>query len=302
MMRYVGALEAGGTKFNCAVVSSDLRIVSEVRIPTTTPEKTLGHVVEFFRASQVQIDALGVSSFGPVDLNRASTTYGYITTTPKLAWRNADLLGPLEQFGVPVAFDTDVNGAAYGEYRFGATKDLDTFVYYTIGTGIGGGGMVGGTLMHGLTHPEMGHMMLPHDRVGDPFPGCCPSHGDCFEGLASGPALEQRWDVDPARLDADHPAWQLEAHYIALALANTVSVISPQRIVLGGGVMQNEFLFPLIRSKLAQILNGYVQHPAILEDLDAFVVPPGLGTSSGVFGAAALALDASREAMLLGPK
>lgn len=302
MMRYVGALEAGGTKFNCAVVSSDLKIVSEIRIPTTTPDKTLGHVVEFFRASQVQFDALGVSSFGPVDLNRASVTYGYITTTPKLAWRNADLLGPLGQFGVPVAFDTDVNGAAYGEYRFGVAKDLDTFVYYTIGTGIGGGGMVGGKLMHGLTHPEMGHMMLPHDRVGDPFPGCCPSHGDCFEGLASGPALEQRWNVDPSRLDADHPAWQLEANYIALALANTVSVISPQRIVLGGGVMQNEFLFPLIRSKLAQILNGYVQHPAILEELESFVVPPGLGTSSGVFGAAALALDATREAMLSGPK
>lgn len=291
MMRYVGAIEAGGTKFNCAVVGSDRSVARETRIPTTTPSETLGRVVEFFRASEVPFDALGVSSFGPVDLNRASPHYGYITTTPKLAWRNADLLGPLAAFGVPVAFDTDVNGAAYGEYRFGAAKGLDTFVYYTIGTGIGGGGMVGGRLMHGLTHPEMGHMMLPHDTVADPFPGCCPSHGDCFEGLASGPALEQRWKTDPSRLDIDHPAWQLEAYYIALALANTVVVLSPQKIVLGGGVMQNEFLFPLVRSKLGKILNGYVQHHMILEEIDSFVVPPGLGTSSGVFGAAALALD-----------
>jgi fructokinase len=292
MERYVGAIEAGGTKFNCAVVGADLEIVSEIRIPTITPAETLGCVVEFFRTSQVAIDAIGVSSFGPLDLNRSSPQYGHITTTPKLAWRNADLLGPLRQFGVPVAFDTDVNGAAYGEFKFGAAKGLDTFVYYTIGTGIGGGGMIGGKLMHGLTHPEMGHMMLPHDRVGDPFAGCCPSHGDCFEGLASGPALAQRWSSDPTGFDIDHPAWQLEAHYIALALANTVSVLSPQRIVLGGGVMQNEFLFPLIRSKLVQILNGYVQHPTILEDINSFVVPPGLGASSGVLGAAALAFDA----------
>ncbi len=294
MTSYVGALEAGGTKFNCAVVGLDLSIVSEARIPTTTPVETLSQVLEFFRASQTPISALGVSSFGPVELNPTSPLYGYITTTPKLAWRNTDLLGPLGQLEVPIAFDTDVNGAAYGEYRFGAAKGLDTFVYYTIGTGIGGGGMVGGRLMHGLTHPEMGHMMLPHDKIQDPFPGCCPSHGDCFEGLASGPALEQRWNVDPSRLDPDHPAWQLESHYIALALANTVAVLSPQKIVLGGGVMQNEFLFPLIRSKLRQVLNGYVQQRVICEETDSFVVPPGLGASSGVFGAAALALDASR--------
>jgi fructokinase len=292
MNKYVGAIEAGGTKFNCAVVGDDQSIVREVRITTTTPEQTLREVLEFFHANaEFQIEALGVSSFGPIDLNPASPEYGFVTTTPKLAWRNADLLGPLKELGVPLHFDTDVNGAAYGEYAFGAAKGLDNFVYYTIGTGIGGGGMIGGRLMHGLTHPEMGHVVVPHDRVRDPFSGCCPTHGDCFEGLASGPALEQRWQVSPSELAPDHPAWELEAHYIALALANTVCTLSPQRVILGGGVMQNQFLFPLIRVGLQRVLNGYIQHPLILKEIDSFIVPPGLGTNSGVLGAAALAFD-----------
>jgi fructokinase len=295
MTRYVGAIEAGGTKFNCAVVGDDQSIVREVRIPTTTPDETLRQVLEFFHASEVRIEALGISSFGPIDLNPRSPQYGFVTTTPKLAWRNADLLGPLRKLGVPMQFDTDVNGAAYGEYAYGAAKGVDTFVYYTIGTGIGGGGMIGGRLMHGLTHPEMGHMTLPHDKVRDPFVGCCPSHGDCFEGLASGPALEQRWNANPSEFDADHPAWALEAHYIALALANTVCMLSPQRIILGGGVMQNVFLFPRIRAELKSLLNGYIQHPLILEDVDSFVVPPGLDTRSGVLGAAALAFDSAMD-------
>jgi fructokinase len=172
-----------------------------------------------------------------------------------------------------------------------AAKGLDTFVYYTIGTGIGGGGMIGGRLMHGLTHPAMGHVVLPHDRERNPFSGCCPTHDDCFEGLASGPALEQRWQVSPSELAPDHPAWELEAHYIALALANTVCTLSPQRVILGGGVVQNQLLFPLIRVSLQRVLNGYIQHPLILKEIDSFIVPPGLGTNSGVLGAAALAFD-----------
>ena len=286
----VGAIEAGGTKFNCAVVDSQYSVTHEVRIPTTHPTETLGAIVDFFKAHRV--DAIGVSSFGPLDLNPQSEAFGSITCTPKLAWRNTNILEPLRTFGIPLAIDTDVNGAAFGEYTCGAAQGLHSFLYFTIGTGIGGGGMLAGNLMHGLTHPEMGHIFLPHDRSRDPFPGCCPSHGNCFEGLASGPALEKRWGKDPSALSPSDPAWDLEAHYIALALANTVLTVSPQRIILGGGVMQNEFLFPMIREKLQRLLNNYVQHSALLEEIDSFVVPPALGGQAGVVGAAALALKA----------
>jgi len=290
MKHFVGAIEAGGTKFNCAVVDSSQQIVRNIRIPTRGPEETLAEVVDFFRSSEFPLAALGVSCFGPIDLDQTSPHYGYITSTPKLAWRNTDILGPLKEFKVPIGFDTDVNGAAFGEYMFGAGKNIDTLVYFTIGTGIGGGALVGGIPLHGLTHPEIGHIHIPHDRVRDPFAGCCPSHGACFEGLASGPAMEQRWQQEPSQLPADHEAWKLEAHYIALALANTVCTISPQRIVLGGGVMQNELLFPLVRDNVQKILNGYIQHSYVLKDIERFIVPPGLGPTSGVLGAAALAM------------
>ncbi len=283
----LGAIEAGGTKFNCAVVDEGYAVRAEVRIPTTSPVETLRAVISFFKAHHVT--AIGVSSFGPLDLDPSSGTFGFITCTPKLAWRNADILGPLREFGVPLAIDTDVNGAALGEHSCGAAQGLHTFIYFTIGTGIGGGGMMAGQLMHGLTHPEMGHMFLPHDKTRDPFPGCCPSHGNCFEGLASGPALEKRWGRNASELDATDPAWELQAHYTALAIANTVLTVSPQRVILGGGVMQNEFLFPMIRRGVQKLLNGYVQHRALTEDIDSFIVPPALGGRSGVIGAAALA-------------
>lgn len=288
-----GAIEAGGTKFNCAVLDQDFTTVRAVRIPTTTPSETLGAVLEFFdgfcREVATPIQAIGVSCFGPVDLNPESPQYGQITTTPKLAWRNADVVGALRPLGVPIAFDTDVNGAAFGEWACGAARGLDTFVYYTIGTGIGGGGMAGGGLLHGLVHPEMGHVILPHDRAHDPFPGCCPTHGDCFEGLASGPAMAQRWGVDPSTLPADHEAWRLEAHYISVAVANTALMLSPQRIILGGGVMQNEWLFPMVRVGVQRFLNGYVQHSRVLHSIEEFIVPPALGDRAGIVGAAALA-------------
>jgi fructokinase len=290
MKHFVGAIEAGGTKFNCAIVDSSQQIVREVRIPTRGPEETLSEVVAFFRSCEIQLSAIGVSCFGPIDLDTKSAQYGYITSTPKIAWRDTNVLGPLQQFNLPIGFDTDVNGAVLGEYMFGAGKDVNTLVYFTIGTGIGGGALVGGEPLHGLTHPEMGHIRIPHDRTRDPFAGCCPSHENCFEGLASGPAMEQRWQQDPSLLPADHEAWKLEAHYIACALANTICTLSPQRIILGGGVMQNELLFPLIRQDVQTILNQYVQHPSILQNIDAFIVPPGLGPTSGVLGAAALAM------------
>ena len=291
-MRILGGIEAGGTKFVCAVGTGPDDIRSEIRFPTTTPAETIGHAVAFFKdqAKHVELAAIGIASFGPVDPNPASPTFGYITTTPKPGWANADLAGAIGRaLGLPVGFDTDVNGAALGEYRWGAAQGLDTFLYFTIGTGIGGGGMVGGKLMHGLLHPEMGHMRLPHDWQADPFNGTCPFHGDCFEGLAAGPAMNARWGQPAETLPADHPAWKLEAHYIALAMSNFIVTISPQRIILGGGVMSGPHMFPALRSEVLELLNGYVQSPAILQHIDEYIVAPGLGNRSGVLGAFALA-------------
>jgi fructokinase len=292
-----GGIEAGGTKFVCAVGTGpdDLRAV--VRIPTTTPEATIAQTLAFFQEQTRQqgpLAALGIASFGPVELHPGSPTYGFITSTPKPGWRNADVAGPLRRaLNVPVGFDTDVNGAALGENRWGAAQGLDTFIYMTIGTGIGGGGLINGRLMHGLLHPEMGHFLLPHDSQADPFPGGCPFHGDCFEGLASGPALEKRWGQRAESLPADHPAWALEAHYIALALMNYICTLSPQRIILGGGVMAQGHLFPLVRAEVVRLLNGYIQSPAILQHIDTYIVPPALGDRAGVLGALALARAAS---------
>lgn len=288
-MTLYGALEAGGTKFICAVGTAldDLRTT---RFPTTTPDETIARALEFFRA-QPRVAAIGIGAFGPIDLRHDSPTYGYITTTPKSGWRNTDLVGAIRRaLDVRVEFDTDVNAAALGEHRWGAARGLDTFIYLTIGTGIGGGGMVRGNLMHGLIHPEMGHVRVPHDHARDPFPGVCPFHGDCLEGLASGPALEKRWGARAETLPATHPAWELEAHYLALALVNYICALSPQRIILGGGVMEQRQLFPLIRHAVLQLLNGYVQSPALVEKIDAYIVPPGLGARAGILGALALAM------------
>ncbi|MBI5291678.1 MAG: ROK family protein [Chloroflexi bacterium] len=201
----------------------------------------------------------------------------------------------MSSYNVPIGFDTDVNGAALGEWLWGAAQGLDTFIYLTIGTGIGGGGLMNGKLMHGLIHPEMGHVMLPHDRAADPFPGACPFHGDCFEGLAAGPAIQKRWGQPAETLPPDHPAWELEAHYIALALAGYVCTLSPQRIVLGGGVVSQPHLLPRIRRKVLATLNGYVQSPQLLQDIDNYIVPAGLGGRAGVLGAMALAVPLSKS-------
>lgn len=285
-----GGIEGGGTKFVCVIGSGPDDIRAETRIDTTTPAETLDKVIAFFRESPHRIQALGVGSFGPVDPDPASSTWGYITMTPKLPWRNTDIAGALQRgLGVPIAFDTDVNVAAYGEYVWGAAQGLEAFVYLTIGTGIGGGGLMHGKLMHGLMHPETGHLRIPHDWQRDPYPGCCPSHGDCLEGLANGPALWGRWKVDPSTLPPDHEAWQLEAHYLALALANIIYTVSPQRIILGGGVMDQAFLFPMIRREVQETLNGYIVSDMILNRIDEYIVPPALGNRSGRLGAIALA-------------
>mgnify|MGYP000919812221 FL=1 len=299
-MTLVGGIEAGGTKFVCAVGSGPDDVRAETRFPTTTPEETIGQAIDFFREQREQhgeLVALGIAAFGPLDPDPASPTYGYITSTPKPGWANTDFAGPLARaLNLPVAFDTDVNGAALGEGRWGAAQGLDTFIYLTIGTGIGGGAMVGGSLLHGLLHPEMGHVRLPHDRQQDPYPGRCPYHGDCLEGLASGPAIAARWGQPAETLPVDHPAWALEAHYLALGLVNFIVTLSPQRIILGGGVMAQAQLFPLVRRRVLELLNGYVQSPRLLEQIDMYIVPPALGRRAGVLGALALARQAGPPA------
>lgn len=293
MTQLFGGIEAGGTKFVCAVGAGPDDIRAEVRFPTTTPEETIGKAIAFFREQQAQegaLTAVGIAAFGPLDPNPKSDTFGHITTTPKPHWANTNLAGAIKKaLNVPVGFDTDVNGAALGEYRWGAARGLDTFVYFTIGTGIGGGAMVNGKLLHGLLHPEMGHQLLRHDWEEDPFEGACPYHGDCWEGLASGPAMGKRWGRPAQELASEHPAWELEAKYIALALENVITILSPQRIILGGGVMGQAHLIPLIRQKVQALLNGYVQHATILGNIDQYIVPPGLGNQAGVLGAIALA-------------
>lgn len=289
-MTLYGGIEGGGTKFVCAIGNEHGELLETTRFPTTTPDETLGRAIEFFQPHAGALTSIGIGSFGPVDLNPKSPTFGYVTTTPKPGWSWADVAGPIRKaIGVPVGFELDVNIAAMGEHRWGAAQGLDTFIYLTIGTGIGGGVMAEGKLLHGAMHPEMGHVMLPHDRARDPFEGACPFHGDCLEGLASGPALEKRWGQKGDSLGEDHPAWELEAHYVALGLSSFIYSISPQRIIIGGGVMQQPQLFPLVRKKVQQILNGYLQIPAILEEMDTYIVPPALGGEAGVKGALALA-------------
>jgi fructokinase len=289
-----GAIEAGGTKWNCIVAGDPKNVRAEERFSTTKPAETLESVIHFFQKYQEEsgnkLAAIGIACFGPVDLNPNSATYGYITTTPKPNWANSDVVGVIkERLNLPVAFDTDVNGAAVGEAVWGAAHGLSDFLYITIGTGIGGGGIVSGKPIHGLIHPEMGHIRLPHDWDDDPYNGFCLFHGDCFEGLASGPAINDRWGVKAESLPPDHPAWELEAHYIALALQNYICTLSPQRVILGGGVMEQQHLFPNIRKNVQAYLNGYVRSPALYDEIDEYIVPPGLGKRAGVMGALALA-------------
>jgi fructokinase len=252
--------------------------------PTTTPAETLALTAGFF-AQHGGVSAIGVGSFGPIDLRA-----GRITTTPKPGWANTEVVSVLhDALGVPVAFDTDVNAAALGEGRWGAAIGLDTFCYFTVGTGIGGGVMVGGQLVHGLVHPEVGHILISHDRARDPFGGACPFHGDCFEGLASGTAIAQRWGKPSEELGDRPEVWELEAEYLALGVANVICVVSPQRMILGGGVMKQPALLPLIRRRTRELLAGYISVPELSEGIDEYIVGPALGDRAGVLGAIELA-------------
>jgi len=293
MPQLFAGIEGGGTKFIAAVGTANGDVLAETRIPTTTPAETLSACVEFFKTQETELgklSAIGIATFGPVDLRKDSATYGHMMATPKPYWANADLLTPFrDEFGLPIGLDTDVNGAALGEWRWGAAQGLDTFLYFTIGTGIGGGGLFQGQLMHGLLHPEMGHISLPkkpeHTSV-------CPFHEDCFEGLAAGPALEHHWGEKAENFGVGHPAWEMEAGYIASALRSFICTLSPQRIILGGGVMSQSHLFPMIREKTLAELNGYIQAAEILERIDEYIVPVALEGKAGILGAFVLAEQA----------
>ncbi len=277
----LGALEAGGTKMVCAIGDETGRIFEQVSIPTETPEITMPKMIAYFQ--ERQIEALGIGCFGPIDPDEMSETYGYITSTPKLAWANFNIVGAFrEALGCPVGFDTDVNGSVLGEVTFGQAKNMRNVLYLTIGTGIGAGIYAEGKLLHGMLHPEAGHIMLAK-REDDTYEGKCPYHGTCFEGLAAGPAIEARWGAKGAQLEERMEVWDLEAYYIAQALANYILILSPERIILGGGVMHQEQLFPLVRRYVGDILNGYIKTKE-LEDMEHYIVPASLGDNQGIMG------------------
>nr|WP_300815772.1 ROK family protein [uncultured Acetatifactor sp.] len=286
----IGGIEAGGTKMVCAVGDENGVIKDRTSFPTRQPEETFADMIAYYRNWDIQ--ALGIGCFGPLDLNRQSRTYGYITKTPKPGWGNCDIVGAFKDaLGVPVGFDTDVNGAVLGEVTWGAAKGLDSAIYITIGTGVGVGVYVNGGLLHGLVHPEGGHILLiRHPK--DTYEGKCPFHKNCVEGLAAGPSIEARWGKKAAELADRDEVWELEAYYIAQAITDYILSYSPQKIILWGGVMHQEKLFGMVRKEVLNLLNGYVAHETITEHIDQYIVPPALGEDPGIMGAIKLGLDA----------
>lgn len=290
----IGAVEAGGTKFVCGIGDEHGNVEERISFPTEQPEKTLQQVIDYFKNKQVE--AIGIGTFGPINIDPSSPQYGFVTTTPKPGWSGYDFLGTLKkEFQVPFGWDTDVNAAAFGEATWGAAKGLDSCVYYTIGTGVGMGVYTEGRLVHGLIHPEGGHVLVRRHPE-DTYEGFCPYHGDCLEGLAAGPALEKRWKVKGSELSADHKAWEMEAFYLGQAVTSTILMLSPKKVILGGGVMHQRQLFPLIHAEVLRNLNGYVSHEALLQSIDSYIVSPGLGDNAGLCGSIALGLEAYRKA------
>ncbi len=289
----IGAIEAGGTKFVLGIGNKNGEIIEQVSIPTESPEITMTKVVEFFKGKDIK--AIGLGSFGPIDPNPTSKTYGYITSTPKIKWVNYNIVGELkEHFDIPIGFDTDVNGAALGELLWGRAKGLKSSLYITVGTGIGAGAVVEGNMVHGLLHPEMGHIMVKRHKD-DRYKGICPYHKDCLEGLASGPAIEARWGQKAYELGEDHQAWKVEAYYLAQALVNFILILSPEKIIMGGGVMKQKQLFPLIREEVRKMLNNYLAKDEILLDNNDYIVAPLLGDNAGLSGAIALGIRAMEK-------
>lgn len=279
----IGGIEAGGTKMICAVGDENGNIRDRVSFPTRQPKETFEDMIGYFR--QWEIEALGIGCFGPLDLNKQSKTYGYITKTPKKGWENCNIVGTFrDAFGIPVGFDTDVNGAVLGEVTWGSAKGLENAIYITIGTGVGVGVYLNGALLHGLVHPEAGHVLLSR-HPNDSYEGKCPFHKNCVEGLAAGPAIEARWGKKGIELADRDEVWELEAYYIAQAIMDYILVYSPQKIILWGGVMHQEKLFSMVRQEVKRLLNGYVSHEMILESIDDYIVPPALGEDPGIKGA-----------------
>lgn len=317
MTKIYGAVEAGGTKFVAAIfrvsdaansldnprsggIGLDPTLFEEplrsIRIPTTSPEDTLGATLAFFESCATDglgPDSLGIGSFGPVDPDPTSKTWGYITSTPKPGWKNIDIAGILgRKMDIPVGFDTDVNAAALAEASAGAGRGLDPVLYLTIGTGIGGGALVNGRMLHGLMHPEMGHIRIMR-RKGDTFPGCCPYHTDCLEGLAAGPAVEGRWGIRGEQIEPDHPAWDLEAWYLAQGIVSMTMILSPQAVILGGGVMAVPGIIDKVRSYANEHCAGYLGRPANAKGWAQLIRTPGL-PNPGLAGACILAMKAQK--------
>ena len=289
-MKYYGSLEAGGTKMVCAIGDEQGHILERVSIPTLAPENTMPAILDFFRNKN--ISALGIGCFGPVDLDKKSPTYGHITTTPKLAWKNYDIVGVCEkELGVPVGFDTDVNGSALGEATWGCTKDLDNSIYITVGTGIGVGVIIDKKPYHGMIHPEGGHIFLARHPQDPMERGVCPYHELCLEGLASGPSIQARWGKPGVELADRKEVWELEAYYLAQAICSYIMILSPEKIIVGGGVAHQEQMMPMIRAEVLRRMGGYIAAKG-MQDLDNYIVLPSLNDNQGILGALKLAMDA----------
>jgi fructokinase len=291
----VGGIEAGGTKYKCAVGYSNGEVIADKTFPTTTPTETLAQAKAFFQESielYGELNALGIAHFGPVDINASSTNYGKVLITTKANWSNTNVGDYFARaLNVPIAFQSDVNGAAIGEYNLGNAQGINNFIYVTVGTGIGGGIFVNGELLNRKNHAEIGHVMIPQDTDQDDFTGCCPFHGNCIEGLASGTAIKQRWGVTGQQLEIDHPAWQLQAHYLALLCVNLTYCLAPEKIIFGGGVMQQNQLIPMIRTKFTVMMQGYTTASNSSFNKD-YILPAGLGENAAIKGALILAKQA----------
>jgi len=293
MQMILGSIEAGGTKFVCGIGNEQGEVLERISIPTKTPDETIPEVIEFFKKRKV--DAIGIGTFGPIDVKKSSPTYGHVLNTPKLAWQNYPFFQTvLDELQVPTGFTTDVNAAALGEYQFGAAKGLDSCLYITVGTGIGAGAVVNGELLEGLSHPEMGHIIVRR-HPDDHFEGNCPFHKDCFEGLAAGPAIEKRWGKKGIELTDRKEVWEMEAYYIAQALVQYIMILVPERIVIGGGVAHQESIFPLVRENVKSLLNGYFTHQELNENIADYIVAPGLKDNAGLVGGLVLARHALEE-------
>ncbi len=291
---YFIGIEGGGTKYKIVAASDPENVLCRTTIPTTSPEETISKIISFLvpllADNADRIRAIGLGQFGPIQVNPAAQDYGAILNTPKAGWCGVNLISELRKItSLPIALDTDVNAAAMGELHYGAGQGLSDFFYITIGTGIGGALILNKRIVHGLLHPELGHMLVPHNTGNDPFEGICRFHKDCFEGLASGPALLARWKKPAETLTEDHQAWDLESTYIAQALVNLFLTVMPQRFILGGGIMQQRHLFPRISRKFCQLINDYIDVLKIIPEMDQYIRPPHLDHDAGMFGAIALA-------------